>query len=219
MNTICITNRALSQRPFFQQLGIVASADPKAILLREKDQQIEEYTNTACKAITICHTFNISCLLHSLNLPPENYLFDLLSDCEEGIISADGIQMTMRDFLWMKANLPAELLSNLKRQGFRVGVSTHSVEEAVLCEKNDADYVTASHIFPTACKKNLAPRGLVYLQSVCRAVNLPVYALGGIQEDNAASCLKAGASGVCVMSLCMQQDAKRRIEALVNMPD
>ena len=76
-----------------------------------------------------------------------------------------------------------------------------------------ATYLTASHIFATDCKKGLAPRGLSFLRETVRAVDIPVYALGGICADNAPACIQAGAAGVCVMSECMtHRDVKRVIE-------
>ena len=51
-----------------------------------------------------------------------------------------------------------------------------------------------------ACKKGLAPRGLDFLHEVCSSVKIPVYAIGGINDKNAASCIREGAAGVCVMS-------------------
>jgi thiamine-phosphate pyrophosphorylase len=88
-----------------------------------------------------------------------------------------------------------------ERDWFRLlGASVHSVEEAREAEKLGADYVTASHIFPTACKEVLAPRGLSFLQEVKQAVTIPVYALGGIHREQIALCRSAGADGVCMMS-------------------
>ena len=65
-------------------------------------------------------------------------------------------------------------------------------------------YITAGHVFVTDCKKGLAPRGLAFLQEVVESVAIPVYAIGGIGSENAASVRKTGAAGVCVMSGLMQ---------------
>lgn len=80
------------------------------------------------------------------------------------------------------------------------GVSVHSVEDARLAEQCGATYLTAGHVFVTDCKKGLAPRGLDFLHEVCSSVKIPVYAIGGINDKNAASCIREGAAGVCVMS-------------------
>ena len=80
------------------------------------------------------------------------------------------------------------------------GVSTHSVDEALNVEKLGGTYVTASHIFVTKCKEGLEPKGVDWLNNVCNSVNIPVYALGGINSGNAKLCIDAGAKGVCMMS-------------------
>ena len=55
-----------------------------------------------------------------------------------------------------------------------------------------------------ACKKGLAPRGLDFLHEVCSSVKIPVYAIGGIHEENMESCIQSGAAGVCMMSEYMK---------------
>jgi thiamine-phosphate pyrophosphorylase len=77
------------------------------------------------------------------------------------------------------------------------------VEEALRAQNAGATYLLAGHIFATGCKPGVPPRGLAFLQEVCQASALPVYALGGIDAANARACIQAGAKGVCVMSECM----------------
>ena len=78
------------------------------------------------------------------------------------------------------------------QQFFKViGTSVHSVEDAIKAEQLGATYMTAGHIFATDCKKGLPPRGLDFLKNVCDAVEIPVYAIGGINiassDDSTAS--------------------------------
>lgn len=83
-------------------------------------------------------------------------------------------------------------------------MSVHSVEQAVRAQQLGADFLIAGHIFPTDCKPGLPPRGLEFLGQVCRAVTIPVYAIGGITPENAPLAVKAGAAGVCIMSGAMK---------------
>lgn len=88
-----------------------------------------------------------------------------------------------------------------------VGVSCHSTDEAIEAAEDGADYVTLSPIFPTDSKPGYGPPlGLARLERTCRAVDCPVYALGGVTPDNAAECLQAGAHGVAVMGGIMRAD-------------
>ena len=81
-----------------------------------------------------------------------------------------------------------------------VGVSIHSVSEAIEAVNLGATYITAGHIFATDCKKDIPPRGLSFLSSVCSSVNIPVFAIGGISPENAQKAINAGADGICIMS-------------------
>lgn len=69
-----------------------------------------------------------------------------------------------------------------------------------------ADYLTAGHIYQTDCKKGVPPRGLSFLREVCREIEVPVYAIGGIGLCKAQieEVMAAGAKGACIMSGMMQ---------------
>ena len=66
--------------------------------------------------------------------------------------------------------------------------------------------MTAGHIFATDCKAGLPPRGTDFLKEVCSAVQIPVYAIGGIrpEEKQIEKVLSCGAAGACIMSGMME---------------
>ncbi len=86
----------------------------------------------------------------------------------------------------------------------RIGTSIHSVEDAIFAESHGADYITAGHIFTTNCKKGLPGRGIEWLKTVCDAVSIPIYAIGGISDANAGELSDCGIAGYCMMSASMQ---------------
>jgi thiamine-phosphate pyrophosphorylase len=99
-------------------------------------------------------------------------------------------------------------------QHFLIGVSCHSVETARSAASGGADYLFFGPIFATPSKAEFgAPQGLERLAEVCRAVSIPVLAIGGITLANASGCLAAGASGIAAIRLF--QDA-RDITSLVQ---
>lgn len=87
-----------------------------------------------------------------------------------------------------------------------VGASVHSEEGARRAEKEGADYIIYGHVFDTASKRETPGRGLDALATVCRAVSVPVLAIGGICPGNAAAVRGAGAAGMAVMSGVMAAD-------------
>ncbi len=178
-NILSITNRFLCKEDFFTRIETLASSKIAGIILREKDLTVEEYTALAKKVLPICHSYNTPCILHTFS----------------------ETAMTLHHpFLHMPLSLLRDMTPK-DRQFFTVlGASCHSLDDALEAEDLGCTYITASHIFPTDCKKGLPPKGLPFLKNICGHTKLPVYALGGITASNAASVLQAGAHGYCIMS-------------------
>jgi len=82
-----------------------------------------------------------------------------------------------------------------------VGVSCHSVAEAEAAARDGADYLGFGAVFGTRTKADAGPaRGVAALAEVCRAVALPVFAIGGISAENVAQVRAAGAAGAAVIA-------------------
>ena len=186
---ICITNRHLVDGDFLEKINEIAHSDIDAIILREKDLTENEYEKLAAAVIKICAAAEKLCILHTFVSVAIH-------------LKHPYIQLPFNEFMAM---------DDKNRNFFKViGVSTHSVDEAINAQKRGASYVTASHIFPTDCKIGLEPRGLNFLKEVCEAVSIPVYALGGINADNTEACIKCGAAGICMMSELMRKNRYAR---------
>lgn len=184
-NIVCITNRHLCKEDFLTRIIHIASYHPKAIILREKDMTPEDYLELASQVISICKKYNVKCILHSF--------------------SSVATSLKMNTI-----HLPLPLLRSMskkERSSFLVlGASCHSVEEAKEAEALGCSYIIVGHIFETDCKKGLPGRGLEFLQNVISSVNIPVYAIGGINETNISQVLHTGADGACLMSSLMSND-------------
>ena len=105
----------------------------------------------------------------------------------------------------LRIHLPLLLLQKYREMGElaqmqEVGVSVHSVDEAKQAEELGASYITAGHIYPTDCKRGVPPRGMEFLEQVCESVKIPVYAIGGIHEENLSKIQVSSAAGACMMS-------------------
>lgn len=176
---ICITNRHLCEGDFFERIEKIACSGVTAMILREKDLSEREYSDLAKKFTEICEKHKVEAILHT-------YV-------------DTAIKLGVRSI-----HLPLPVFKDLsgeKKNFFRkIGVSCHSVEDALEAEKLGASYITFGHVFATDCKKGLLPRGIDALKNVCKAVKIPVYAIGGINCGNIGLVFENGAGGACVMS-------------------
>ena len=182
-NVICITNRRLCAGDYLTRIARIAEAGPAAIVLREKDLPEAEYEALAEAVLTICHRYAVPCILHGF---PETAAH----------LRAKALHLPLRQLQTLPADMRAQFSA--------LGASCHSAQDAQLAASLGCRYITAGHVFATGCKKDLPPRGLDFLQEVCRAVSIPVFAIGGITPARMPDVLDAGAAGGCMMSWFMR---------------
>jgi len=121
-------------------------------------------------------------------------------------------------------SLPAREVVRWCRSGnaqadFLIGVSCHSLEQTREAESAGANYVFFGPVFDTPSKQALGPpQGIAKLAEVCRAVRIPVIAIGGANEENASECVRTGAAGVAAIRLFQEAgelaDLKSAVERL-----
>lgn len=107
---------------------------------------------------------------------------------------ADGVHLTSK-------SLPADVIRQSFPPEFLIGVSAHTPEEIEKAKLGKADWATFGPIFPTPSKARYgAPQGIGKLrEAVKRSGDFPVLAIGGIDQENFAEALRAGAAGVAAI--------------------
>ncbi len=180
---LCVTNRSLCQEDFLIRIGKIASCRPAGIILREKDLIAHEYKELAVEVIKQCDKYGVKCILH--NFP------DVAIS-----LHVDAIHLPLR--------ILRELSPEQKTYFKVLGVSCHSLEDALEAQSLGCTYIIAGHVFDTDCKKGVPGRGLKFLKNVCAAVDVPVYGIGGIGVHNITLVRDAGACGACLMSTLME---------------
>ncbi|MEM7040742.1 MAG: thiamine phosphate synthase [Bacteroidota bacterium] len=81
-------------------------------------------------------------------------------------------------------------------RNFLAGASCHSLEDVLQAEKSGFDYVFLSPVFSTQTHPEATPLGLEAFRNICLQTQLPVIALGGIDETRAHKCMEVGAAGI-----------------------
>lgn len=180
---ICVTNRKLCQGDFLHRVELLAKARPFAVILREKDLDLPAYEQLARSVKAICENNGVRLILNPNSVVAER-------------LQHDHLHLSL-----------SALRGYQKREHPRIiGASVHTIAEAMEAQTLGADYLIAGHIYATDCKKGIPPRGTVFLQQVCQAVSLPVFAIGGITVDKVQEVVASGAKGCCVMSEAMTCD-------------
>ena len=177
---IAVTNRKLCTDNFVLRVREILSAEPFEVILREKDLSDDKY----CQ------------LVKEIVADNNGYKKVLALNCPEIALEMgiENVHLTMQQL--MEHGRPSFIK--------RAGVSVHSAEEAETAQKLGADYLIAGHIYATDCKKGVSPRGIEFFRGVCESVDIPVFAIGGISENNFNEPLENGGTGVCLMSEFMK---------------
>jgi thiamine-phosphate pyrophosphorylase len=109
-------------------------------------------------------------------------------------VHADGVHLGQDDFPVREAR---ELLGPLAV----IGVSTHSVEQALKAVEEGADYINVGPIFATQTKEHSGPpAGIELFRHVRKLANIPITVMGGINMNNVDQLLEAGADRIAVVS-------------------
>lgn len=129
-------------------------------------------------------------------------------------VDADGVHVGQDD-------MPASLARKLIGEQKILGVSAENEEQARAAIADGADYLGVGTIFPTATKSNAGtPIGLDGVERIVRISKIPVVGIGGINASNVAGVIRAGASGVAVISAIVNADdvegAARELRQIVK---
>lgn len=186
-----------------------------AVQIREKDLSARALLDLARRGAACC----APPLGHAEGLPHAGFAGGakiLVNDRLDVALAAGaagvhlgGESISVRDVVAFRASgrAPADFL---------IGRSCHSLEEASRAENDGADYIFFGPVFATPSKARFGPpQGTAALAAVCRAVRIPVVAIGGITLENARQCLAAGAAGVAAIRLFQEsQDLPAVVRSL-----
>ncbi len=160
------------------------------VQLREKSVEHEQIVRDAKNLLPICRRYGVPLIIND----------DVKAVLESG---ADGVHLGQSDMELEKARI---ILGSQKI----IGTSAHNVNEAIMAEKNNADYLGCGAVFGSLTKKDAGLLSKKELSAICDAVSIPVVAIGGISKNNILQLMGSGIAGVAVVSALFAQTDKAK---------
>ena len=185
LNGLCfITGRKESCLTLKEIVTIVLSAGVRWIQYREKDKSRRDIYREALMLRELTDKSGASLIVN-------DYTDIALA------VNSDGVHLGQDD-------LPLKEARKILGKEKIIGISTHSIEQAIEAEQGGASYIGFGPIFHTKTKDAGEPKGIEMLKEVKRHIKIPVIAIGGIKTENLKSVIDADA--VAVSSAIIQGD-------------
>ena len=178
-----ITDRKMFSAPCVMYIALetILEVGVKAIQLREKDLAVKELFDMAVWMRELTSEYNALLFI--------NDRIDVALS-----VQADGVHLGQN-------SLRISAARKIAGRKLLIGVSTHSVEEALEAERDGADFITLGPVYETLSKLQYGPPiGIDTLRNVKSRVSLPVYAIGGIKLERVVDVKEAGADGIALIS-------------------
>jgi len=191
-------------RPLVPLLQQVVNAVAPAIQLRERDLSAREL-------VTLAHEVQAVTASHRSQL--------LINDRIDVALALEGVGVHLRS-----NSLPVSVARRLLGTQRLVGVSVHTVEEAIQVESQGADYIILGPIYATPSKQMFGlPLGIHTLEKACRLVRTPIIGIGGVTAARARQMRGAGAFGVAVITAILgatdvESATRELLEAVTPAP-
>ena len=163
-----------------QQVELAIKGGATFVQLREKNADEDEFLELALKVQKVCRAYRVPFVINdNVELAKK--------------IDSDGVHVGQED---MNALDVRKLIGSKKI----LGVSASTVSEALLAEKQGADYLGVGAVFATNSKDDAESVSHQALKEICDAVKIPVVAIGGISLNNVDELKGSGIAGISVIS-------------------
>ena len=176
-----VTDRAwVGTKSLYEQVKEALENGVTCVQLREKELNESDFLKEAKQISTLCKEYKVPFIV--------NDNVNIAIACK-----ADGIHIGQEDME----------LTNVRKlvgEDMIIGVSAHTVEEAIKAQEGGADYIGIGAVFATSNKTDVDVLSFETLRSICEAVDIPTVAIGGIKKDNICKLKGSGIDGVAVVS-------------------
>lgn len=119
------------------------------------------------------------------------------------ILEADGVHLGQDD-------LDVASARTILGENTIIGVSTHAPEQALKAVEDGADYIGVGPVFATPTKEGRIPVGLEYVKWASENIEIPAFAIGGIDEENIDEVINAGAKRIAVVRAIINANSPQK---------
>ncbi|MBO4775505.1 MAG: thiamine phosphate synthase [Lachnospiraceae bacterium] len=156
------------------------------IQLREKERTSREYLELANEVHELSKKYNVPLIID------DRLDIAMASD-------AEGVHLGQSD-------LPVDIARRLFGPDKIIGATAKTVPQALEAYERGADYLGVGAIYPTTTKVKTILTSTDTLKDICKAVPIPVNAIGGLNAENIDVLKDIPIAGVCVVSAIMKAD-------------
>jgi len=182
-----ITDSAgFEETEFLQRVESALQGGVTLVQLREKDKTTREYLSLAQK-------------VHSLT---KRYGVPLIIDDRIDVamaVNAEGVHLGQSD-------MPIDIARRIVGESMIIGATAKTVEQAKEAFEKGADYLGVGAIYPTTTKVKTILTSTETLAEICKAVSIPVNAIGGLNKDNIDVLKDIPIAGICAVSAIMKAE-------------
>lgn len=194
-----ITDRGLSKQGNVEDVRAAIQGGVQIVQYREKSLPIRDQIQEALRLRALCR---------------ENGVVFLVNDRVDVALAveADGVHLGQED-------MPLPLARRLLGEEKIIGITVGTIKEALEAQRDGADYLAVSPIFPTRTKEDAGQAvGLERIREIRSKADLPLVGIGGIGPRNARQVIEAGADCVCAISAVVgQEDVQTAVEELLRV--
>ena len=182
-----VTDRAwVGKQSLYEQVESALKGGVTCVQLREKEMEEEAFLAEAMELSALCKRYGVPFFV--------NDNVEIAVRC-----GAEGVHVGQED-------MEATQVRNKVGEHMMIGVSVHSVEEALIAVANGADCLGVGAMFSTSTKTDVDVLPKEILRDICAAVDVPVVAIGGISKTNISELSGTGVDGVALVSAIFAAD-------------
>lgn len=176
-----VTDRAWAgEKTLYQQVEEALRGGVTCVQLREKGMGDADFLQEAKEIHALCRQYGVPFIV--------NDNVEVAMAC-----GAEGIHVGQED-------MAAGDVRRRAGDGMMLGVSVHTVEEALDAVRSGADYLGLGAVFPTSTKTDAEQMSHETLRAICDAVDVPIVAIGGVNSGNIGKLAGSGVDGVALVS-------------------